>query len=108
MSEDDDDFGAQGIYVERNDRVYAQVEGRARQIRDTATTCAKCGGPMMRWPGRNVHFSCDPELPMAGKACTCAPGCSDVRWGDGPSSCDPDCVPCRNMRGQPLRKRGRS
>lgn len=97
-----------GVYAEPSKRAIAASEAKARQIHETAITCAKCGGPLMRWGGGRIrHHSCE-EGSMAGQVCTCPPECSDVRWGDGPRDCDPGCVPCRNMRGQPLRKRGRS
>lgn len=93
---------------DRMSRIAHESEGRARIIRETASVCAKCGLSMMRVPGRTVHYSCDPDYPLAGQRCTCPPGCSMTRWGDGIESCDPGCAPCKTMRGQMLSKRGAS
>jgi hypothetical protein len=93
------------MYEEQRDRVLAQAEAKANLVRATARVCAVCGKSMLNWPNRTVHFSCDPELPLAGTACVCAPGCSGTHWGNGPVECDPACVPCRRMRLQPLRDR---
>ena len=92
---------------ERHDwykNIFAAGEARAKVIRDTARPCEVCGRSMLNWGGgRKVHFSCDPELPLAGKVCTCPVGCSDTHWGTGGVPCDQSCVPCRIMRGKPLR-----
>jgi hypothetical protein len=90
------------LYGEMRERIYRESEGRARAIIDAAKTCTKCGLSMLGWPGRTVHYSCDPELPLAGRRCSCAPGCSDKYWGNGKVECDPSCEPCKTMRGQPL------
>lgn len=37
---------------------------------------------------------------LAGMRCTCPPKCTDVRWGDGPRACNPECQPCRLMAGE--------
>lgn len=95
-----------GLYVERNDRIYRDSDARAKAIRDTALPCVACGEPMLRWGGgRTRHFSCDPDYPMAGKRCTCRQECSNTHWGNGRTECDPACVPCKVMHGQPLHKR---
>lgn len=93
---------------DQNSRHARDSGARARQILETATVCARCGLSMMRVPGRTVHYSCDPDSPLAGKRCSCPPGCSVTRWGDGTRSCDPECAPCKTMRGQLLSKRGAS
>ena len=37
---------------------------------------------------------------LVGKTCTCPPGCTDHRWGDGATDCDEDCKPCQIMSGR--------
>jgi hypothetical protein len=91
------------LYVEQRDRVLRDAEARAKEIKESAHPCAKCGRSMLG--ARNVHYGCDPEYPLAGLRCVCPPGCSGERWGSGPRDCDPDCEPCKRQRGQPLRKR---
>lgn len=97
------DDGSFSIYTDRDERIFSAAEARAKIIEQTARRCAKCGQTMLSWPGRTVHFSCDPELPLAGKRCTCPSGCSDKFWGTGSVACAPECEPCKIMRGQPLR-----
>lgn len=104
---DDDDL-ALGIYEQRNNRIGAAADARAKIIRDNARMCAACGKPMLGWPGRSLHFTCDPQYPLAGLRCTCPVGCSNTHWGNGAVDCDPSCEPCKIMRGKPLsgRKKG--
>lgn len=101
---DDDLFGDGAKYEARFNQIYAQAEHRAEQIRREAHPCAACGESMLNWPGRSVHFSCEPNT-LAGKRCTCPNGCSDSAWGNGRVPCDPACVPCRIMRGVTFAKK---
>ena len=39
--------------------------------------------------------------PLAGLVCTCRNNCTNTRWGNGPTPCDPNCQPCQIMAGQP-------
>jgi hypothetical protein len=87
-------------------RLAAEAEARAAEIRARLRRCTVCGKTMLDWPGRTVHFYCEPNS-LACKVCTCPPGCSGERWGSGVSQCSPDCEPCRIMRGKPLPKRKR-
>lgn len=113
MSDEDpnDYFGplndSYGADAKKLERILAISEARAKAVRQEARTCAKCGKSMFNWPGRTVHYSCDPKTPLAGLRCTCAPDCSDTHWGNGNTDCDAECVPCKINRGHPLRKRGR-
>jgi len=103
----DDLFGDGANYEARFNQIYAQAEFRAEQIRRTARPCAACGKSMLDWPGRTVHFSCEPTT-LAGKKCICRNNCSDTAWGNGPVDCDPACIPCRIMRGVSFaKKKGR-
>jgi len=99
------EFGSGEAYDGRWDGLYAQAEARAKQVYATARPCSVCGISMLDWPGRHCHTSCDPDLPLAGKRCTCPSGCSGDRWGNGPNPCDPACVPCRRMAGVALSKK---
>lgn len=75
-----------------------ESEQRAREFQATAPRCTVCG-QLIATRGRTKHFLCDAES-TAGKACVCAPGCTDQRYGDGRVPCDVACVPCRLQRGQ--------
>lgn len=84
-------------------------EERARQFLATAPRCDVCG-QQMAFRGRPRHFLCEQDA-MEGKVCICPPDCTKDRWGDGARRCDPECVPCRIMRGrvyEPPRKRPES
>lgn len=61
------------------------------------SVCVVCGRAVV---GRKVdrHGQCDPTS-LAGKVCVCRVGCTDKTWGDA-GICDPNCDPCRIMRGQ--------
>ena len=112
MSNDDDEvFGPlsamEAMDADRLARIVGAAEARAKVIRQSLRSCAKCGKTMLPWPGRKVHFTCDPELPLVGRRCTCPPDCSDTHWGNGRVDCDPRCEPCKIMRGSPLRTKRR-
>ncbi|RPI04678.1 MAG: hypothetical protein EHM63_09825 [Actinobacteria bacterium] len=100
----DDLFGDGSNYASRWQRIYAEADFRAEQIRLRAHPCAVCGESMLDWPGRTTHFSCDPNT-LAGKVCTCPNGCSGTAWGNGPAPCDPACVPCKRMAGVTFTKK---
>ena len=88
-------------------RLFAEAEARAAEIRQSLKYCGRCGRTMLPWPGRTIHFSCEPGT-LAGKRCSCPPGCTKGdNWGDGPRECDAGCEPCRTRQGQPLRGRKR-
>lgn len=89
------------------ERFIRRDAARAAEVLANVHPCAECKQPMIAWPGRLRHFSCDPKYPLAGKACTCPPGCSAAHYGDGLRQCDPACEVCRMMRGKPLAKKGR-
>jgi ssDNA-binding Zn-finger/Zn-ribbon topoisomerase 1 len=97
----------QAMDADRLARVVGQAEARAKQVLASLRICAKCGKTMLPWPGRTTHFTCDPELPLVGRRCTCAPDCSDTHWGNGRVACDPLCEPCKLLRGNPLHKKRR-
>lgn len=66
--------------------------------------CIACGEPTVQ--ARARHSSCDPTTPLAGKRCTCPPGCTTGNvWGDGPVECVDQrgvpCEPCTLMAGRP-------
>lgn len=92
MSNDDDEvFGPlsamEAMDADRLARIVGAAEARAKVIRQSLRTCAKCGKTMLPWPGRTKHFTCDPELPLVGRRCTCPPDCSDTHWGNGRVEC---------------------
>lgn len=62
----------------------------------TAPRCVECGGPMVCGQ-RERHHVCDPET-MVGERCVCRADCTIELVGDGPTPCDPTCVPCRLQR----------
>jgi hypothetical protein len=103
---DEEEHEWRGLYVERNERLYRESDARARAIRDAARPCARCGESMLWWnAGQTMHYSCDPDYPLAGKRCTCPQDCSNTHWGNGRVECDPACIPCKVNRGQPLRQK---
>lgn len=75
----------------------AKAESRADRFLHTAPTCSVCRGQIAS-PGRTKHYLCDTGT-LIGKACSCPTGCSTTRWGNGPTPCDPNCLPCRQMKG---------
>lgn len=86
-------------------QVIAESRGRAQRYLATAPLCDKCGSQVATW-GRTRHSSCESGT-IVGHSCTCPEKCSDSHWGNGPNKCDPRCVPCQRMKGQPLEKRRR-
>lgn len=78
----------------------AASESRARTYLLTAPRCEACGNPMAV-RGRTRHFLCDPTE-FVGRSCSCRPDCSNKRYGDGPTACDPQCQVCRIQAGQPV------
>lgn len=62
----------------------------------TAPTCEVCGGLMVVRQRRRHHL-CDDES-MVGARCTCRENCTVDLVGDGPTQCDPGCIPCRLMQ----------
>ena len=103
---DPEDIGYAGIYHEAAEAIVAKAEARAAEIRRNLKVCSVCNRSMLDWPGRTMHYSCEPGT-LAGKVCTCPSGCSGSHWGDGGTPCDPKCEPCRIMRGKSLAKRKR-
>jgi hypothetical protein len=87
-------------------RAIAEGAARAKEYARTAVPCQRCGKPVA-FRGRTLHYSCDPAEQMAGKVCTCAAGCTNTHYGNGPTPCDERCVPCRLRRGQPVPKKAR-
>jgi hypothetical protein len=77
----------------------AEAEGRAKQIREQSPRCDVCSRLVVT--GGRRHHTCQPGS-LAGLACHCPRGCTDLVWGDG-GSCAPGCKPCRIMRGQVYR-----
>lgn len=75
-------------------------EARARKPR----RCTVCGGALTVTAGRDRHYVCDPTA-LAGKRCTCPPGCTTPKGtvGDGARPCDPTCVVCSAFAGRPTR-----
>lgn len=63
---------------------------------NNAKLCDACRQPMILGQ-RQRHHACDPET-MVAERCTCKPGCTNELVGDGPTDCEPDCVPCRLQR----------
>ena len=63
---------------------------------DRLPLCEVCTKPMAGGQRRRHHL-CNPDS-MVGRQCTCVAGCTDELVGDGPTDCDPACVPCRIKR----------
>lgn len=82
-------------------REIAESRRRAAWFLRSNNICKYCRKPIAT-RGREAHFLCDPES-MVARPCSCPAGCTDTRWGNGPRECDPECVPCRRMHGQPYR-----
>lgn len=91
----------------RLDALYGRRGGAMQpwsgDINPVERLCDGCGKAMLG--GQRVrHFACDPTA-LEGRSCTCPPGCSDRRVGDGVRSCDNACAPCRVRRGEVLVRR---
>lgn len=66
-----------------------------------AKPCEECGGPMVigaKGAQRGRHSLCDPDS-IVGRVCSCPPGCTVDRIGDGPRDCAPDCPVCAGRHG---------
>lgn len=88
---------------EQDDRAKAA----AQHWLDTAPRCVVCGS-QMAYRGSDRHFLCEPRS-IVGRPCTCPPGCTTTRVGDGDRPCDPECHPCRINRGTiPDRPKGKT
>jgi hypothetical protein len=69
---------------------YVPVDERASE------RCDRCGGPLLVGQFRR-HYLCDSSS-IAGRKCTCPPGCTDLVVGDG-GTCARDCEVCRRLAG---------
>jgi hypothetical protein len=90
--------------MDKTARAIAEGQARAEHFLLTAPTCEACGKPMIQ-RGRARHYLCEPKS-IIGRVCTCAPGCTNTLYGNGPAPCNDDCAVCHLLRGQPYKSSG--